>query len=364
MLLATPDFPPSTGGIAVLMGRLVRNMPGAQTRIVTFDQPGAAEWDRSSDLDVQRVASVEMRRQLSVPLLNARMLFETARFRPDAILSGHVVASIAALAFRRAVRAPLVQYVHADEFRMRERLTGRAVRAADATIAVSAYTRDMALAAGATAERVHVIPPGVDLPSAPSAGRDGRPTLLTVASFISRRKGHDVILDALPAIRQAVPDVRWVAIGDGPLRAEMEAKARAGGLDGVASFLGRVDDRERDRWLDSAHVFCMPSRVPRGGTGGEGFGIVYLEAGAHGLPVIGGNVAGALDAVRDGETGLLIDPADPATVAAAAVELLSDRDRAERLGAAGRAHAEAHAWSRIGPRVERLLRETVAARDV
>jgi phosphatidyl-myo-inositol dimannoside synthase len=334
-----------------------------ETRIVSFDQPGAGESDRRSGLDVRRVASVGMRRQLSVPLLNARMLYEMARFRPDVILSGHVVASIAALALRRAFRAPLVQYVHADEFRIRERLTRRAARAADATIAVSAYTRDMALAVGAAAERVHVIPPGVDLPPAYSARRDGRPTLLTVASFLSPRKGHDVILRALPEIRQAVPDVRWVAIGDGPLRAEIEASAHAEGLAGVASFLGRVDDRERDGWLDSAHVFCMPSRVPRGGTGGEGFGIVYLEAGAHGLPVIGGNVAGALDAVIDGETGLLVDPTDPAAVAAAAIALLSDRDRAQRLGAAGRANAEAHAWSRIGPRVERLLRQTVADRD-
>lgn len=364
VLLVTPDFPPSTGGIAVLMERLVCSMPGQRTRVVTFDQPGGAESDRQSDLDVRRVASVDMRRQLSIPLLNARLSYEVARFRPDVILSGHIVASIAALAFRRVLRIPLVQYVHADEFRVRERLAGRAVRAADATIAVSAHTRDMALAVGAAEDRVHVIPPGVDLPpTPPSTRREGRPTLLTVASFISRRKGHDVILRALPAIRQAVPDVRWVAIGDGPLRAEMEAKAQAEGLDGIVSFLGRVDDCERDEWLDSAHVFCMPSRLPGGGTGGEGFGIVYLEAGAHGLPVIGGNVAGALDAVVDGETGLLVDPTDPAAVAAAAVELLSNRERAERFGASGRAHAESHAWPRIGPRVERLLCETVRTRN-
>jgi phosphatidylinositol alpha-1,6-mannosyltransferase len=363
VLLVTPDFPPSTGGIAVLMDRLVRNTPGLGTRVVTFAQPGGAELDRELGMDVRRVAAVDMDRRLSIPLLNARALWEARRFRPDLLLSGHVVASIAFLEMRRVLRVPLVQYVHADEFRVRERVAARAVRGADATIAVSRYTREMALAAGADARRVHVIHPGVDLPAESSAQRDGRPTLLTVASFISPRKGHDVILRALPLIRDSVPDVLWVAIGDGPLRPEIERDAGAAGLEDSVEFLGRVDDRERNHWLDQAHVFCMPSRVPDVGTGGEGFGIVYLEAGAHGMPVIGGRVAGALDAVIDGETGLLVDPADHTAVAAAAIELLYDRGRAERLGANGRRNAEEHAWPRIGARIEALLRETAAGRD-
>jgi phosphatidylinositol alpha-1,6-mannosyltransferase len=358
LLLVTPDFPPSTGGIAVLMERLVSNLPNSATRVITFGQPDADVWDRESGLDVRRVASVDARRQLSIPVLNACASIEMARYRPQVLLSGHVVASISALATRRLHRAPLVQYVHADEFRVREKLTGRAVRLADATIAVSFYTREMALAAGADPARVHVIPPGVDVPAPVGAARQGRPTLLTVASFISERKGHDVILRALPAIKEAVPDVRWVTIGDGPLRGPIEAQAKAEGLGDRVEFLGRVDDAVRDEWLDRAHAFCMPSRVPPGGTGGEGFGIVYLEAGAHSLPVIAGNVAGALDAVIGGETGLLVNPEDPAAIAAAAIELLTDRERAEKMGAAGRANAEAHAWSRIGPRVEDLLRET------
>jgi phosphatidyl-myo-inositol dimannoside synthase len=201
------------------------------------------------------------------------------------------------------------------------------------------------------------------MPGGSRAERSEDPVLLTVASFISPRKGHDVIVRALPVIRESVPGARWVTIGDGPLRTEVERSAAAEGVDGAATFLGRVDDAERDRWLDRARVFCMPSRLPEAGVGGEGFGIVYLEAGAHGLPVIGGRVAGALDAVVDGTTGLLVDPADHMAVAAAAIELLSDRGLAERLGAQGRLHAEEHAWPRIGARIEALLRETVAGRD-
>ena len=86
-----------------------------------------------------------------------------------------------------------------------------------------------------------------------------------------------------------------------------------------------------------AQLLAMPSRLPAGGFAGEGFGIVYLEAGAYGKPVVAGNVGGALDAVRDGETGLLVDPLDPLAVAEAIATLLSDRELAGRLGEGGRA---------------------------
>ncbi len=135
------------------------------------------------------------------------------------------------------------------------------------------------------------------------------------------------------------------------------------GLDETVEFLGRTADAERNRWFDRAWAFCMPSRIPRAGIGGEGFGIAYMEAAAHRLPTIGGNVAGALDAVVDGETGLLVDPTDHLAVAAAAVELLSDRERAEAMGRAGRRYAEEHGWPRIAVQVEGLLRE-VAGKGV
>jgi phosphatidyl-myo-inositol dimannoside synthase len=355
VLLITPDFPPSTGGIAVLMENLVAHATGWDTRVLTFGQPGDAEWDAAAPFEVRRVSSTEADRRRAVAMLNAAAPREIAGFRPDVILAGHVVATVAAAPLARLLRKPLVLYVHADEFRTRAKLTARATRRADATIAVSTHTRDMALRAGAVPHRVHLIPPGVVVPAAPAGERDPRPTILTVASLLSERKGHDVIASALPLVRETVPDARWVVIGDGPLRPQVEAAIAAAGVEDAVSLLGRVDDAERDGWLDRASVFCMPSRVPPGGLGGEGFGIVYLEAGAHELPVVAGNVAGALDAVVDGETGLLVDPTDPRAVAAALTRILADPELASRLGKAGRRHAEEHAWPRIAARVEALV---------
>ncbi len=357
VLLITPDFPPSTGGIAVLLWNLVAHATGWETRVLTFGQPGAAAQDAAAPFEVRRVSSVDADRRRAVAHLNAAAPREIAAFRPDVILAGHMVGAIAAAPVARVLRKPLVLYVHADEFRTRAGLTGRATRRADATIAVSSYTRDMALRAGAVPHRVHLIPPGVVVPPAPQGERDPTPTILTVASLISERKGHDVIARALPLVRERVPDARWVVIGDGPLRPRVEAAIAAAGLGDAVSLLGRVDDATRDGWLDRARVFCMPSRVPPGGLGGEGFGIVYLEAGAHELPVVAGNVAGALDAVVDGETGLLVDPADERAVADALIGVLADPALAARLGKAGRAHAEAHAWPRIAARVEALVDE-------
>jgi phosphatidylinositol alpha-1,6-mannosyltransferase len=120
-----------------------------------------------------------------------------------------------------------------------------------------------------------------------------------------------------------------------------------------------VTDAERDAALDRAHVFAMPSRLPPGGVGGEGFGIVYLEAGAHRLPVVAGAVGGALDAVVHEKTGLLVDPEDVGAVAQAVGDLLLDPQRAGELGDAGREHAQGFAW----PPAESIARRDARLAD-
>ncbi len=253
----------------------------------------------------------------------------------------------------------MAQYLHGYELTARPRLTSFAVRNADANIAVSRFTRDLAIAAGAAPDRVHVIPNGVDPPEASlDAERDPMPTVLTVGRLHRHYKGHDVMLRALPLVDAKVPDVRWVVVGDGPLRAELEALAATNGLHDRVLFAGQVSDAELavTVWFRRAHVLAMPARTPASGAG-EGFGIVFLEANAYGLPVVAGGVGGALDAVVDGETGLLVDPTDHAAVADAITGLLQDPERARRLGAAGAERARREfAWPSIAARVEALLR--------
>jgi phosphatidylinositol alpha-1,6-mannosyltransferase len=357
-LILTPDFPPDPGGIQVLMRRLVDELERVDATVVTLDSPLGAQLDSEVPAEVRRVRwNGGRRRRVAVARLNAAGLRLALRKRPGVVLSGHAVTAPACAAARRATGAATVQYVHGDEFRARPRLLRFAVRRADAVIAVSSYARTMALDSGVAAERVHVIHPGVDAPPPRAGRRAEQPTVVTVARLSDRYKGHDEMLRALPLIRERVPAARWVVIGDGPLRPELEAQARSEGVADAVDFLGELPDAERDAWLDAAHVFAMPSRLPAEGVGGEGFGIVYLEAGAHQMPVVAGAVGGALDAVVDGETGLLVDPTDRTALAAAISGLLVDPQRAAALGEAGARRARELSWQRHAQLVERLMHE-------
>jgi phosphatidylinositol alpha-1,6-mannosyltransferase len=353
VLVMTPDFPPATGGIQTLMHRIVSHARALEVRVVTRHHPGAESFDAGAEIDVRRSGEGDGG-PLSNLILNGRALAEAASFRPEAVLSGHIVTSPAARCVGTAMRIPVVQYLYADELGLRPHLAAFAARRANAVVAVSGYTRELALGLGASPARVHTIPAGVDLPEGPVASRAARPTVVTVARLEEPYKGHDVLMRALPLIRARVPDVQWVVVGDGALRPELERLAGALGLVDVVRFAGRVSDAERDALLDSSHVFAMPSRLRPDG-GGEGFGIVYLEAGAHRLPVVAGNVAGALDSVVDGETGLLVDPTDHAAVAYAVSELLLNPARAEALGRGGAERAAQFAWPAISRRVEELV---------
>ena len=356
VLMITPDFPPAPGGIQRLAHRLATNLSAVSSRVLTIDAAGARQWDAEQDLDVHRVAAGRAHR-LAIVRLDATAVLEARRFRPDLVLAMHIVAAPAAAAIRRALTVPVVTYLHAKEVAASPRLARFAIRHSDRIVAVSHYTSTLAAAGGADLDRVTVIPPGVDWHEPPTEQRLSTPTIVTVARIEDSYKGHDVMVRALPLVRARVPDARWAIVGDGALRTGIERLAEVQGVRDAISLHGAVSDQRRDQLLNRAHVFAMPSRLPPDG-GGEGFGIVYLEAGVHGLPVIAGRVGGALDAVVDGTTGLLVDPADHGAVAQALSRLLIDRRSAARMGAAGSEHARGFAWPKIAGRVQELLAET------
>ena len=323
---------------------------------MTLGHPEAAAFDSKAPLEIVRVGRKGTRNRLANAGLNAAGVREARRLDPAAVVAGHVVAAPACAALRRWKRLGTIQYVHADEFRTRPRLARFAVRRADAVVSVSEHTRKLALEAGCEPRRIHVIPPGVDPPTQPRRPAE-RPTVVTVARLSDRYKGHDQMIRALPLVRDRVPSVEWVVIGDGPLRPWLESAAASQGLEGAVRFVGSVSDRERDSWLARAHVFAMPSRLPGSSAGGEGFGIAYLEAAAHGVPVVAGAAAGAMEAVEDGLTGSLVDPTDHVALAAAIAELLLDPKSAAALGRAGAKRARRFTWERHAGLVEQLIQE-------
>jgi phosphatidylinositol alpha-1,6-mannosyltransferase len=356
VLVIAPDFPPARGGIQALLFGLVSHVPGVTFRVVTCAHPDAQSFDAQAPCEVLRVATGGLPRRASIAALDAGAVRAGYARRPDAVLSGHIVCSPAA----RAIRRPWLQYVYAKEVAARPRLARHAMCHAHATVAISRYTQDLALGLGVEPGRLHLIPPGVDqLAARVHSSTTDDPIILTICRLEDRYKGVDVLIRALTAIRSDVPRARLVVVGAGSLLPWLEGLASAEGVGEHVLFAGSVSDAERDSWLERAAVFAMPSRLPPEGVGGEGFGIVYLEASARGVPVVAGTTGGAPDAVSHGTTGLLVDPTDDRAVAAAISSILTSSDLHDRLSANGPQWVEQFAWPRPAELLGEVLRSIV-----
>jgi phosphatidylinositol alpha-1,6-mannosyltransferase len=176
-------------------------------------------------------------------------------------------------------------------------------------------------------------------------GLNGGPWLLTVAR-LEWHKGIDTVIKALPAVRAAYPGARYAVAGVGDRRPHFERLVAELGLGDAVRFLGAVPDEDLPALYGAADLYVGASRLHD--LMAEGFGISLVEASACGLAVVGGRSGGVPDAVRDGETGILVDPDDPAAVAAGIGRLLADGELRKRFGAAGRRAVETYYnWDRV-----------------
>jgi phosphatidylinositol alpha-1,6-mannosyltransferase len=203
---------------------------------------------------------------------------------------------------------------------------------------------------------VSVLYPGADLsvfhPGLETAdlrerhGLGDRPVVVCVSRLVAR-KGQDVLIRGMPAVRARVPGATLVIVGGGPYEAtlrELAADAPAGSV----VFTGQVSEGDLPRYYALGDVFAMPCRTRLGGLEVEGWGNVFIEAAACGKPVVVGDSGGAREALVDGGTGTLVDGRDVSRVADAVADLLADPDRARSIGAAGRRRVErAHTWPAI-----------------
>ena len=172
--------------------------------------------------------------------------------------------------------------------------------------------------------------PGFAIPNDVPRPRAGPFRLLSVSRLgaSDSYKGHAQVLAALKRVPEVQRRLEWIVIGDGELRRHLENQAHQLGLSGIVHFLGRVSDSELTDWYKKVNAFVLPSV-------GEGFGIVFLEAMAHGLPVIAGEQDASSEVVVHGEPGLIVDPHRPEAIADGIDQLAIDRTRAERMGRAG-----------------------------
>jgi phosphatidylinositol alpha-1,6-mannosyltransferase len=187
-------------------------------------------------------------------------------------------------------------------------------------------------------------------------GLKGKKVILSVGR-LAKRKGFDMVIKALPLVLEKVPSAVLVSCGQGELAAQLKKMVKDYNLDEHVIFTGFIPHAELPQYYNLCDVFIMPSRE-YSQVDAEGFGIVYLEAGACGKPAIGGRSGGTPDAILDGETGLLVGPGDREDIANAIIKILSDDNLARQLGEnARRRISEKFQWKFASRSLEGLIKE-------
>jgi phosphatidylinositol alpha-1,6-mannosyltransferase len=287
------------------------------------------------------------------PFVKARFLAgsvsKAISWRPELVICAHVGVAPVGRIIQRAMGAPYWVILYGIE--VWGDIGAAKVRAlcdAEKLVTISNFTFSAAKARHSlTNANVSLLPPSIDItaeqnPSAPvsSEPESGAPIVLTVGRLVAseRYKGHDVMLDAWPAVLNRVPGAIYCIVGNGDDRPRLEARARELKVTDSVRFAGAVSNEELRDWYHRCRVFAMPARTdldPRAPRG-EGFGIVFLEAMMYGKPVVGPREGAPGEFIHSGEHGLLVNPADAAEVANALVELLENEERASQMGRAAR----------------------------
>jgi len=374
LLVLTELFLPTKGGTAVWFDEVYRRLGGREIHVVTADVPGAVEHDRTHPNSVHRVRlerhwwlrpeSLAMYAKL---LARSLVLYGKHRFR--AVHAGRVLPEgLVGLAVARLARVPLVIYAHGEEitgWRKPGKFRAKvyAYRRADRIIANSDFSRAELVKLGVRPDRIELIQPGVDIGRfQPGLAHEdlraalklppGGKLILSVGR-LSRRKGFDHTIRALAKLRAEGRDAAYAVIGIGPDREYLEGIARECGVAGHVHLLGHVEPADLPRWYCAADAFAMPNRSIGGDT--EGFGMVFIEAAACGIPVVAGLDGGTGDAVVQNATGYRIDGASVDEIAGALRRLLDDDALARGMGARGYARAQAEfSWDSVAEKTRRL----------
>ncbi len=233
-----------------------------------------------------------------------------------------------------------------------------AIGRADALVVDSGYMRRLIEGRGVSLSGAIEIPVGVDTerfhPVTPTERPCAEPYILSVGA-LKRRKGYHFSIPAFGLLAKEFPNLRYVIVGSRDNRQYLDLVvdlARQAGVEDRVLFREGISDQTLLSWYGGAEAFVLSSVEENDAV--EGFGMVYLEAGACGKPVVGCTETGAEDAIVDGVTGFLV-PHDPQAIAAALQKILFDPAGAARMGEAGRARAELFRWDNVVSKYEQLL---------
>jgi phosphatidyl-myo-inositol dimannoside synthase len=375
VLLLTNDFPPRRGGIQSYLENLVDELVKTGTHELTVYAPkwkGCEEFDARATRAGYDVVRHPTSLMLPEPSVANRMRRLIADGSIDTVWFGAAapLALLSPLA-RSAGAHRVIASTHGHEVGWSMLPVARSAlrrigNDADVVTFISDYTRGRFASAFGPRAALERLAPGVDTerfkpdPVARAEMRarydlGSRPVIVCLSRLVPR-KGQDMLIRALPAIRQRVDGAVLVIVGNGPYRPTLDTLVGELGVSEHVVFTGAVPGGELPGHHAMADVFAMPCRTRGAGLDVEGLGIVYLEASSTGVPVVAGRSGGAPESVRDGDTGLVVDGGDVGAIAAAVVDILSDPERAKAMGAAGRRWVVDHwQWNAKARRLGELL---------
>jgi phosphatidylinositol alpha-1,6-mannosyltransferase len=378
ILVLAQVFPPRRGGSGRWLWDLYRRLPGFDVHVVTATTPDGPAFDRVSELAVERIPldfsswgvwDWRGGPQYAAALLRLRRI--VTEQRPQVIHCGKCLPEgLLAASIRRWAGIPFFTFVHGEELtlaassRELRRLTRKVLRTAACVIANSDHTRTLLIDHWRVpSEQIVVMHPGVDtahfVPAARSlaARRNlewgSRQVILTVGA-LQKRKGQDMLIRALPAIRQRCLDVLYAIAGEGWERPSLESLVAECGVADLVQFRGMPGDAELVACYQQCDLFALPNRQV--GWDFEGFGIVLLEAQACGKPVITGRSGGTAETIDPSRTGEIVDCDAPDLLADLAADLLQDDARRERMGTLARQWVvERFAWDVLSRQAAELF---------
>jgi phosphatidyl-myo-inositol dimannoside synthase len=349
--LLSSEFPPICGGIGVFAFNLARGLAdiGSPARVITTVPPikrGGMQRRGGEGLDVcYGVASLNVRYVKAISLLGKALQSFRSGFPNTLVAMAWTHDGLVAYLLGKLLQIDYAVVIHGSEInshrdsKMPRRLMEQVLRGARWLIANSEYTRRQAIDLGISASKIHVLHPPVAPPSEPSEldiSLDERlriePTsrVLLTAGRLFPRKGHAQVLHLLAELRDRYPDLHYVITGEGEYRRTLERLAEDLEISDRVRFLGFISEEELHALYRRCIVYISPSDDDHGDV--EGFGIAFAEAGMHGKPVLAGRSGGVEEAVRDEQTGLLVNPRDHNDLRSALVRLLDSPGLRDELG--------------------------------
>ena len=372
ILLVTNDFGPRAGGIETFVIGLLERIPRGEVVVYTSSQEGSALFDHRW----KEVFGVEVIRDKSSILLPTPRVIRNLR----KVLVTHKISKVwfgaaaplglSARWLRKSGAEHIVALTHGHEVWWSKVwpftwLMNEIARNVDVATYLGDFTKGAIAPRFKDSKKLIKVAPGIDTdhfkPIDESElrcelGFGNRPTIISVGRLV-HRKGQDRLVEAMPRINKEFPEALLVFVGEGPHRKVLDSLVEKNNLHKNVRFIGRIQYSDLPRYIALGDIFAMPSRSRLFGLEVEGLGIVYLEASACGLPVVGGSSGGAPDAVKDGITGFVVDGNDIEEIADRIIDLLRDQQLRDRMGESGRAWAvEEWRWQRWSAEFNKALK--------